>query len=62
MARNSDHGSKEANQGNRDQDQNDKRSGQETMGKRGQRLDKKEEERYRSNEQPKGRGRHGGNR
>jgi hypothetical protein len=46
----------------RDNDQNQKRSGQETLGKRQQKADKKDVEHYRSSEQKKQRGNHGGNR
>lgn len=54
--------SKESRQGAavRSNDQNEKRSGQQTMGERGQKLDKKDEERYRGDEEKKGE--HGGNR
>ena len=50
------------NQDNTGQKQNAKRSGQETMGKRGQKMDKDEKEGYRSSEQKRQRGNHGGNR
>jgi hypothetical protein len=43
-------------------DQNAKRSGQETLGKRGQKMDKADKEHYRSADQKKQRGNHGGNR
>ena len=49
-------------QDNGGQKQNAKRSGQETMGKRGQKLDKDDKEGYRSTEQKRQRGNHGGNR
>jgi hypothetical protein len=42
--------------------QNSKRSGQETQGKRGQKMDKDDKEHYRSADQKKQRGNHGGNR
>ena len=42
--------------------QNEKRSGQQTAGERGQKMDRKDEEHYRSTEQKKQRGNHGGNR
>lgn len=49
-------------QDNKVQNQNAKRSGQETMGKRGQKLDKEQKEGYRSSEQKRQQGNHGGNR
>jgi hypothetical protein len=49
-------------QNNEGKKQNAKRSGQETMGKRGQKLEKDEREGYRSSEQKRQRGNHGGNR
>lgn len=42
--------------------QNEKRSGQQTLGERGQKMDKKDEEHYRSSEQKTQKGNHGGNR
>ena len=54
--------SSEAKQGQRQPMQNEKRSGQQTAGERGQKADRKNEEHYRSSEQKKQRGNHGGNR
>ena len=42
--------------------QNEKRSGQQTAGDRGQKMDRTNEEHFRSSEQKKQRGNHGGNR
>jgi len=44
------------------QTQNEKRSGQETLGQRGQKMDKEDKEGYRSSEQKRQHGNHGGNR
>jgi hypothetical protein len=54
--------SKNTQQGDKQLTQNEKRSGQQTMGERGQKMDRKNEEHYRSSEQKKQRGNHGGNR
>lgn len=48
--------------GERQPTQNEKRSGQQTAGERGQKMDRQNEEHYRSSEQKKQRGNHGGNR
>jgi hypothetical protein len=42
--------------------QNEKRSGQQTLGERGQKMDRSNEERYRSREQNQKSGTRGGNR
>lgn len=59
MARNNGSNTK---QGQPQLTQNEKRSGQQTMGERGQKVERKNEEHYRSSEQKKQRGNRGGNR
>lgn len=49
-------------QGKPEPTQNQKRSGQQTSGERGQKMEPKDQEHYRSSEQKKQRGSHGGNR
>lgn len=59
MARNN---SSNTRQGQPQPTQNEKRSGQQTLGERGQKMDRRNEEHYRSSEQKRQRGNHGGNR
>jgi hypothetical protein len=54
--------SENTKQGKPQPTQNEKRSGQQTLGKRGQKADKRNEEHYRSSEQKRQSGNHGGNR
>ena len=59
MARNN---SSNTKQGKPEPTQNEKRSGQQTLGERGQKMDRRNEEHYRSSEQKRQRGNQGGNR
>lgn len=54
--------SNSSREGGKQLTQDEKRSGQQALGERGQKADRKNQEHYRSSEQKKQRGTHGGNR